>query len=251
MDTNHELNARDNGFRPGQLTPTGRRLARSVAIAVLLVIGAPTMPTTDGADGPVAPTVDTFADIDLASSQPKTPLARVDEVELIESLTPKEQALVDWATDRFAQAGLELPELTVRFDPTGELCDNAEGLYRHGPNTERAVTICTPDFDTFASQLGHRRTLLHEFGHAWDFANMSAENHQEIGRILGVDAWNDHADEWEDRGVERLAETFVFALLDQPRRQLKVSLECSDLLSAFRTATGAQPLGPGLPTCAA
>ena len=47
------------------------------------------------------------------------------------SLTPERQALVDWATDRFARAGLELPELTVRFDPTRELCDNAEGLYRH------------------------------------------------------------------------------------------------------------------------
>lgn len=209
------------------------------------------MATTDGEDGAVAPTGDSSADTDLASPQLTTPLARFDEVELVESLTPEEQALVDWATGRFAQAGLELPELTVRFDPTRELCDNAEGLYQHGPNAERVVTICTPDFDTFASQLGHRRTLLHEFGHAWDFANMSAENHHELGRILGVDAWNDHDDEWEDRGVERLAEMFVFALLDQPRRQLKVSLECSDLLSAFSAATGAQPLGPGLPPCAA
>jgi hypothetical protein len=251
METNHELNAPDNDFRSGQLTPLGRRLALAVASAVLLTVGAPTMVTVSEEDERVAQIVGASADTDLASSKLTTPLARLDEVELVESLTPGQQALVDWATDRFAQAGLELPELTVRFDPTGELCENAEGLYRHGPNTERAVTICTPDFDTFASQLGHRRTLLHEFGHAWDFANMSAENHQEIGRILGVDAWNDHADEWEDRGVERLAETFVFALLDQPRRQLKVNLECSDLLSAFSTATGAQPLGPGLPTCAA
>ena len=79
---------------------------------------------------------------------------------------------------------------------------------------------------------------------------MSAEDHDELGRILGADAWNDPDDVWADRGVERFAETFVFALLDQPRRQLKVSLECSDLLSAFSTATGAEPLGPGLPPCA-
>ena len=191
------------------------------------------------------------ADTDLAGSQLTTPRARFDEVESVGSLTPEEQALIDWATGRFAQAGLELPELTVRFDPTRELCDNADGLYRHGPNGERVVAICTPDFDTFASQLGHRRTLLHEFGHAWDFTNMFAEDHDELVRILGVDAWNDHDDEWADRGVERFAETFVFALLDQPRRQLKVGLECSDLLSAFSTATGAEPLGPGLPPCAA
>jgi hypothetical protein len=250
METNHQLNARANDFRTGQLRPTGRRLARSVAIAVLLAVGAPTMATTDGEHGGVAPTVDASADSDLASLQLTTPLAQFDEVELVEPLTQERQALVDWATDRFAQAGLELPELNVRFDPTGELCDNAKGLYRHGPNSERVVTVCTPDFDTFAAQLGHRRTLLHEFGHAWDFANMSADDHDELGRVLGVDAWNDHDEEWEDRGVERFAETFVFALLDQPRRLLKVGLECSDLLHAFRTATGAEPLGPGLPPCA-
>ena len=51
--------------------------------------------------------------------------------------------------------------------------------------------------------------------------------------------------------AERLAEAFVYALLDQPRRVLKVSLDCSALIRAFHTATGADPLGPGLPPCAA
>ena len=169
----------------------------------------------------------------------------------IETLTDAESALVDWAKDRFAQAGLELPELTVRFDPSRQLCGNNDGLYQHTANAERVVTICAPEIDTFAAQLQRRRTLLHEFGHAWDFANMSDEDHDELGRILGADAWNDHDDVWEDRGVERFAETFVFALLDQPRRQLKVDVECSDLVSAFSIATGAGPVGPGLPPCVA
>ncbi len=169
----------------------------------------------------------------------------------VEPLTDGEEALVAWAKDRFAQAGLELPELTVRFDPSRDLCGNNEGRYHHEPNGERVVTICTRESDTFAAQLARRRTLLHEFGHAWDVANMADEDHDQLGRILGADAWNDHDDVWADRGVERFAETFVFALLDQPARQLKVGLECAELLTAFVTATGAQPLGPGLPTCAA
>jgi len=167
-----------------------------------------------------------------------------------ETLTDDEQAVVDWAMGRFAQAGLELPELTVRFDPSGELCRYNEGLYHHAPNGERFVTICTGEYDTFASQLWRRRTLLHELGHAWDFANMSAEDHDELGPILGADAWDDDDDRWADRGIERFAEMFVFALLDQPRRQLLVGLDCADVLSALRTATGAEPLGPGLPYCA-
>jgi hypothetical protein len=168
----------------------------------------------------------------------------------IGALTDDEQAMVDWAKDRFAQAGLELPELTVRFDPSRALCGNSEGLYHHEPNGDRVVSICTRESDTFAAQLERRRTLLHEFGHAWDVANLADDDHDQLGRILGADAWNDHDDVWADRGVERFAETFVFALLDQPARRLKVDLECGDLLSAFAAATGAQPLGPGQPPCA-
>jgi hypothetical protein len=158
----------------------------------------------------------------------------------IEPLTDLEHTLVAWAKD-----------LTVRFDSSRTLCDNNEGRYHHEPNGEKVVTICAPDSDTFAGQLQRRRTLLHEFGHAWDFANLSAQDHDELGRILGVDAWNDHDDEWANRGVEVFAETFVYALLDQPLRQLKVGLECTDLLGAFGAATDAEPLGPGLPPCAA
>lgn len=168
-----------------------------------------------------------------------------------EPLTDEQQALVDWAIGRFALAGLELPELTVRFDPSRQLCGGAEGLYRRSPTEGRVVTVCAPDFDTFAAQLQARRTLLHELGHAWDFANLSDEDRLEVGRILGAEQWLAYEAAWEDRGVERFAETFVFALLDQPRRVLEVSLECTILLEAFGTATGAEPLGPGLPSCAA
>ena len=169
----------------------------------------------------------------------------------IELLSDDEQILVDWARDRFADAGLELPDVTVRFDPSKELCGNAEGLYHHEADGERVVTICARESDSFAAQLYRRRTLLHELGHAWDFANLTAEDHDELGRVLGAESWNDSDDVWADRGVESFAETFVFALLDQSARQLKVSIDCADLLSAFSGATGALPLGPGLPPCAA
>lgn len=169
----------------------------------------------------------------------------------VEPLTEQEQALVDWATERFTQAGLELPELTVRFDPSRDLCGDAEGRYHHAPDGTKVVTICTRDGESFAAQLDRRRTLLHEFGHAWDFANMSTRDRGVLGQILGADAWQDRDDVWADRGIERFAESFVFALLDQPLRQVLVDLDCTTLLAAFSTATGAKPVGPGLPYCAA
>lgn len=168
----------------------------------------------------------------------------------VAALTDEQRELVAWAKNRFTQAGLELPELTVRFDPTRELCGHNDGRYQHMPNGERMVTICTRHGDSFGADLERRRTLVHEFGHAWDFANLSDGDRGELSHQLGVESWSDHEDAWDDRGVERFAETFVFALLDQPRRQLKVSLECIDLVSTFRTATGGDVLGPGLPQCA-
>ena len=183
-------------------------------------------------------------------STPGTPEVTTPARVETEPLTDDEQALVHWAIDRFARAGLELPEMAVRFDPSRELCGGAEGLYQQTAEGERIVTICIRDSDSFAAQLERRRTLLHEFGHAWDYANLTSDDRQELARILGADDWNDPLVAWADRGVERFAETFVFALLDQPARQLKVSLECSALIDAFRTATGAEPQGPGLPSCA-
>ena len=91
-------------------------------------------------------------------------------------LSEGEQALVDWARGRFEEAGLSLPEIEVRFDPTRELCHNNDGLYRGDADGPHVVTICTRDSDTFAAQLERRRTLLHEFGHVWDTVNLTDED---------------------------------------------------------------------------
>jgi hypothetical protein len=183
-----------------------------------------------------------------------TPIAHVTPVDAPDvaapPLTEYERGLVDWAKGRFAEARLELPELKVRFDPSGGLCGPNEGRYQQTPDGERIITICTRESDSFAADLHRRRTLLHEFGHAWDLANLSDDDHDELMHQLDVESWNDHDAAWADRGVERFAETFVYALLDQPRRQLKVDLACDDLIGAFQTATGSQPLGPGVPHCA-
>ena len=73
----------------------------------------------------------------IIESRVRTTTPVVQTVSEVEPLGDAEQALVDWATDRFAQAGLELPELTVRFDPTRELCYYNEGRYHHAPNGDR------------------------------------------------------------------------------------------------------------------
>ncbi len=232
------------------------RIARTVSIVVTLTAtGAALLGgfthldvLADGGDQDARTVV-----LDMSAATPIAPVADVaaQETPAAAPLTDREQELVDWAVDRFAQAGLELPEMTVRFDPTRELCGHAQGRFQQASDGERFVTICTRDGDSFAADLDRRRTLLHEFGHAWDFANLSDDDRAGLAGLLGAEAWNDPEAAWEDRGVERFAEAFVYALLDQPRRQVKVALGCEDLVGAFEAATGAVPQGPGLPYCVA
>lgn len=98
MHTNHELDAAGDDFRPGQSTPTWRCHVLAVIIAILLAAGASAMATVRGQDGAFVQTASSPTDTDRASSQLTRPLAQFGEVELLETLTREEQALVDWAT---------------------------------------------------------------------------------------------------------------------------------------------------------
>lgn len=167
-------------------------------------------------------------------------------------LTAEEARAVEWARSRFEQAGLELPpRIEVAFDPTREACGWSEGRYVGNGRDVNEVTICAPSSDTAAADLQRRRTLLHEFAHAWDRRNLDEADRQRLLDVLRVDVWLDegHEHDWEDRGVERLAEVFVHGLLDQPRRPVKIPMECAEMAEAFEAAAGVEPLGPGLPWC--
>lgn len=159
-----------------------------------------------------------------------------------------EAEAIDWARERFALVGLDLPQMRIVFDPTKRACGAAEGRYRYDGEIH-VVTICTRAGDSFRADLERRRTLLHEFAHAWDTVNLDHADRARLLADLGVARWHDPDADWADRGAERFAEVFVFALLDQPLRQLKVPGQCSAMIALFVGLTGHQPLGPGAPTC--
>lgn len=163
-------------------------------------------------------------------------------------LDAEKRELVDWAERRYTKAGMELPDMTVNFDPTREQCGGHDGLYRYSGG-DHTVTICTRESTSFAAELQNRRTLLHESAHGWDTANLTDQDRDNINAMFGTTAWRSATVDWNERGVERFAETFVFGLLDQYRRQLKIDAGCHDLVEWFGAVTGVRPLGPGLPWC--
>jgi hypothetical protein len=173
---------------------------------------------------------------------------RAPDQQPVVQLSDDQADAVEWARDRFAQVGLELPDMVIEFDPTKRACGVAEGRYRYDGEVHR-VAICVWPGPSFRADLERRRTLLHEFAHAWETANLDDTERTRMLDDLGVAAWHDPDADWEDRGAERFAEVFVFALLDQPLRQLKVPGECSTMVALFTDVTGHAPLGPGAPSC--
>ncbi|MDX2379725.1 MAG: hypothetical protein QNM02_08200 [Acidimicrobiia bacterium] len=162
--------------------------------------------------------------------------------------TAAEAEIVDWAVGRFELAGLTLPSVEVSFSSDEADCGGHEGLYRRRDG-EHLVTVCIPGDHPDADDY-RRRTLLHELTHAWDQSSLTSDERDHLLPVLDVTDWYE-ADEWGRRGIERLAETFVFGLLDQPRRVLLIAVDCSDAYADFQAITGSTPLGPIPPLCVA
>ncbi len=122
-----------------------------------------------------------------------------------------QHAQVAWALDRFEEAGLQLPPLELTFHDGAGPCDGHPGYYR--PGDVARIEICS----------SKNHVILHELAHAWEGASVTAEVRDRFARHWGVDNWNDHSVAWEERGIERAADTVAFVLdgvPDQPTDQL-------------------------------
>ncbi len=159
------------------------------------------------------------------------------------ALTPSEEDLVTWARHRFSLVGFELPVVDVAFHDDTEPCGGHTGRFR-GDSKHRQIEVCVPDRGTFASHLQRQRTLVHELAHAWDHANLDRRDRAELLGILDASDWYAPEFEWEERGVERFAETIVWGLYDQLRRPTLIDVPCGELHADFRAITGFAAPGP-------
>jgi len=159
-----------------------------------------------------------------------------------------EADIIAWAAGRFELAGLTLPMVEVSFSADEADCGGHEGLYRRRDGAH-FVTVCTPDDHPTADDY-RRRTLIHELAHAWDQSSLTSADRDGLLPVLDVEGWYE-ADAWGERGIERLAETFVFGLLDEPRRVLLIAADCADVYADFVGITGSAPIGPIPPICVA
>jgi hypothetical protein len=165
-----------------------------------------------------------------------------------ESLSREEQELVTWAHDRFALVGLDLPQVDITFDDDTETCGGHDGRYR-GSGERRHIAVCVPDRGSFASHLHRRRTLVHELAHAWDHANLEPQDRADLLEILDASDWYAPESDWDERGIERFAETITWGLYDQARRPVLIDVPCRELHADFQAITGTRAPGPLEPVC--
>ena len=155
----------------------------------------------------------------------------------IEAHEPGQQQMAEWAIDRYAEAGLNLPQLVIRF-PGRDLshCDGAPGrVYLDHDPIE--VRMC------WNSEF----VLLHELAHAWEAHNVPTGNHEPFMDMRdGVLSWASLDVEWSERGREHAANVIAWGLLEDPYPISKTYPNDPDsLLAAFQFLTDTHPLHDG------
>jgi hypothetical protein len=147
--------------------------------------------------------------------------------------TQAQRAMGRWAEDRFADAGIGVPSLEIRFHGERAGCDHRLGLYEDG-----VAHIC----GLYVNDLS-RRMLLHEMAHGWVESHVSASLEVRFLRLRRLENWDDYQVEWEARGTEHAAEIIGWAVGGQPDGTGMPSIPMNDprqLAEAYELLTGQQ-----------
>ncbi len=135
------------------------------------------------------------------------PLSRVATarpvITFVDQPTPKAHEFIVWAIDRFLDAGLQIFNLKISFP---NFCEGKAALYHVG---RRSIDFC------FIS----RRTVLHEFAHAWDDTS-GRVNRQAFLELRGLTIWwGGTGMESSEQGSEQLAQIIAWGLMDVDTRR--------------------------------
>lgn len=109
----------------------------------------------------------------------------------IENATAAQVAAVDAAAQRFTDANLALPELTIRFGDDSIDCYGHPGIF-DAATTPWTITIC--------SDLAF--VVTHELAHAWLDSNLDAQTRAQYLRLRQKTNWDDKQAGWSDRGAK-------------------------------------------------
>jgi hypothetical protein len=139
--------------------------------------------------------------------------------------------LAGWAMERFADAGLVLPNLDIRFHGDRQACADHLGYYDDG-----VVRSCHRHLNEMAAG-----GLLHEMAHGWVDAYLPQDVRSRFMELRDLRTWNDWDVEWDARGTEQAAEIIAWAVGDQGDGTRAPSFPENsrrELAAAYRVLTG-------------
>lgn len=146
---------------------------------------------------------------------------------------------LDWAHERFREAGLDVPEIDIEFHETDEPCEGNLGTVRTRPDGTRIVSICADHEKPHVRDSWRRRTIVHELAHVWEERTISDATRTAFMDLRGLDNWNDRTSGWFDRAIEHVAEVITWGIGD-PEWMFKVlpSHSCEEMAAAYELLTG-------------
>lgn len=148
--------------------------------------------------------------------------------------TPEQVADLQWALERYAAAGLNLPHVEVWLHDKRASCTGTVAQGVSGYTTWR-------DGLSVVMNCGTRHTLLHELGHVWDRHAMSDADRAAFMALRGVTDWQHPT--WLLAGQEHLADVLAWALTPGCDRHAQTPpRDGASLTAAYQLATGLQPL---------
>ncbi len=160
---------------------------------------------------------------------------------------PRFAAIIPWAVDLYAEAGLRLPGVDFVHHGRVDGCNGGRGWYSPGEDGRARVDICVPDGNVSAERL-----VLHELAHAWDAANLTTSDHAALLAEWGVERWwDDGSREWGEFAAEQTAEIIAWGLSPEPLRLSRIPVrDCDHLHDAYVALTGDEPLHGRTELCA-
>ena len=144
--------------------------------------------------------------------------------------------LAAWALDRYARAGLDLPEVEIHVHEGLAVCGGSFGLHTPG-NAGSRIDICTDP------QVDPHWIILHELGHAWAATNLSDSQREDVVEMRGLEAWNDPGARWNQRGTEHAAEILAWGVAETSRLPGRIAdHDLGSVTEAFQVLTGTEPI---------
>lgn len=186
------------------------RTRRAIAAITLLLFTLTTLPTTTAATN---------------SSPKSTAITRTSRLSVqVRGGTGQQRTAVEQAVAVYTRRNLMLPGLTVRIHSDEVECDGHGGIFRYS-GSDLNIDLC--------SDLPY--VIIHELGHAWTHANMTAADRRSYAQTRGLPTWNDWSYEWKERAAEDAA--FVLQQNLMATTRVRATARWDDLISAFEALT--------------